>query len=57
MLTRLAAALIIATLMISALGCAKMGKATGQAVKEIKEMPGEFHDGYKDGRTTKEDAI
>ncbi|GEM_PF-2339804 len=56
MLTRIATALMIATLMFSALGCAKMGKATGQAVKEVKEMPGEFHEGYKEGRAAEEPA-
>ncbi|WP_320173227.1 hypothetical protein [Maridesulfovibrio sp.] len=57
MITRIAAALIIAALMISSLGCAKIGKATGQTIKEVKEMPGEFKKGYKDGRTSEEDAI
>lgn len=50
MITRIAAAFIIAILMTSSLGCAKMGKATGEAVKEIKKMPSDFHDGYKEGR-------
>lgn len=57
MVTRIAAALIIAAVMTTSLGCAKIGKATGQAVKEVKEMPGEFKDGYKQGRNSKEDAI
>ncbi|WP_203544609.1 hypothetical protein [Desulfovibrio sp. JC022] len=57
MITRIGAALIIAVLMISSLGCAKIGKATGQAVKEVKEMPGEFHEGYKEGRSSKEDNM
>ncbi|WP_421899969.1 hypothetical protein [Maridesulfovibrio sp.] len=57
MITRIAAALIIAALMISSLGCAKIGKATGQAVKEVKEMPGEFKKGYDDGRHSEEDNI
>ena len=57
MITRLAAAIIIATLMVSSLGCAKIGKATGQAVKEVKEMPKEFSKGYDQGRTSTEDAI
>ncbi|WP_203544825.1 hypothetical protein [Desulfovibrio sp. JC010] len=57
MVTRIAAALIIAALMVSSLGCAKIGKATGQAVKEVKEMPGEFHEGYKEGRNSKDDNM
>ena len=57
MLTKIASAIIIATIMVSSLGCAKMGKATGQAIKEVKEMPSEFHKGYQEGRNTDEDAI
>lgn len=57
MIARIAAVLTIAILMTSSLGCTKIGKATGQAVKEVKEMPGEFHDGYKKGRSSQEDNI
>lgn len=57
MIARIAAVLTIAILMTSSLGCTKIGKATGQAVKEVKEMPGEFHDGYKKGRNSQEDNI
>lgn len=56
MIKKIATVLMIAAFMFSALGCAKMGKATGQAVKEVKEMPGEFHEGYKDGRAAEEPA-
>ncbi|WP_432737359.1 hypothetical protein [Maridesulfovibrio sp. FT414] len=57
MINRVVAVLLIAAFMFSSLGCAKIGKATGQAVKEVKEMPGEFKKGYKDGRTSQEDNI
>ncbi|WP_320172129.1 hypothetical protein [Maridesulfovibrio sp.] len=56
-MSRIIAVLIVAMLTFSSLGCAKMGEATGKAVKEVKEMPGEFHKGYKEGRTSEEDSI
>ncbi len=56
MITRIAAALIIAALMVSSLGCAKSAKPQVRPVKEVKEMPVNSK-GYKDGRTSEEDAI
>lgn len=57
MLKKIIVATMVAALTMSAFGCAKVGEATGKAVKEIKEMPGEFKDGYKKGRTSTEDEI
>lgn len=50
------AAMVIA-FSLSAFSCAKVGEATGKAVKEIKEMPGEFHEGYTKGRNSEDDDI
>lgn len=57
MIKKLIIATMVAALTISAFGCAKVGEATGKAVKEIKEMPGEFKEGYNKGRTSTEDEI
>ncbi len=57
MLKKILVAAMVIAFSASALSCAKMGEATGKAVKEMKEMPGEFHDGYKKGRTSEDDAI
>lgn len=43
--------LIGLALSVMASGCQKIGKATGKTVKEVKEMPREFKEGYKDGRS------
>ncbi|BCS88454.1 hypothetical protein [Pseudodesulfovibrio sediminis] len=48
--------LVAITLLCSALGCAKIGEATGKTVKEIKELPGEFKDGYDKGRNSEDDG-
>ncbi len=48
---------IAALFLISSTGCAKLGKTTGKVVKEVKEMPGEFHKGYKEGRNSEDDSI
>ncbi|MBI9080502.1 MAG: hypothetical protein JEY79_12275 [Pseudodesulfovibrio sp.] len=55
MFKKIAISLLVIALSISAFGCAKMGEATGKAIKEVKEMPGEFHDGYSKGRNSEED--
>lgn len=57
MITRTVAFILAALLVGSSLGCTQIGQATGKAVKEVKEMPGEFHKGYKEGRTSEEDSI
>eukprot|EP01022_Parablepharisma_sp_SALTPOND_P008801 TRINITY_DN136990_c0_g1_i1.p1 TRINITY_DN136990_c0_g1~~TRINITY_DN136990_c0_g1_i1.p1 ORF type:complete len:115 (-),score=3.00 TRINITY_DN136990_c0_g1_i1:35-379(-) len=54
---RIALLFIASLLLISSLGCAKLGKTTGKVVKEVKEMPGEFHKGYKEGRNSEDDSI
>lgn len=57
MTKKIFALLVVVTLSFTAIGCAKIGKATGTAVKEVKEMPGEFKEGYKEGRESQEDAL
>lgn len=57
MLKKIVIAFAIVTFSLSAVGCAKIGETTGKAVKEMKEMPGEFKEGYKKGRTSTEDEI
>ncbi|SMF21170.1 hypothetical protein [Desulfovibrio gilichinskyi] len=57
MLTKIASALLFLILTLSLFGCAKIGETTGKTIKEVKEMPHEFHEGYKKGRTSTEDEI
>jgi len=50
MLKKIAAAVLITAFLITGLGaCHSVGKATGKAVKTIKEAPGEFKEGYEEG--------
>jgi len=57
MLKKITIALCILTFAFSAIGCAKVGETTGKVVKEVKEMPKEFKEGYKEGRTDTKDSI
>ncbi len=57
MFKKFAVMLCIVAFSLSAISCAKVGETTGKVVKEVKEMPGEFKDGYKKGRTSEEDNI
>jgi len=57
MFKKVAVMLCIVAFSLSAISCAKVGETTGKAIKEMKEMPGEFKDGYDKGRNSKEDDI
>lgn len=57
MLKKIIIPIVILTFAFSAIGCAKVGETTGKVVKEVKEMPSEFKEGYKKGRESVEDSI